>query len=65
MLTGQRVYKTRDFISMLNRNGFKRIRTTGDHGIFSDGERSIVITLGGKEINRMVARRLIKENCLI
>ena len=65
MLQNQKIFKTREFISILNRNGYIRIRTTGDHGVFSNGRRSIVITVKGKEINRMIARRLIKENNLI
>lgn len=64
-MNNQRIYKTRDFITTLNKNGYSLVRTKGDHGIFSNGKNSIAITLKGKEINRMIARRLIKENCLI
>ena len=61
-MSNQRIYKTRDFITVLNKNGLNLVRIRGDHGIFSNGKNSIAITIKGKEINRMIARRLIKEN---
>lgn len=46
---------------VLDMNGYKLIRTKGSHFIYSNGTRTISIN---KDLNMMVARRLIKENGL-
>lgn len=46
---------------MLRKNGYERISSRGDHFKYSNGKRTIVIPGG---CNRMVMRRLIKENNL-
>lgn len=56
-----KVYTDRAFAKLLKHNGYKKIRTSGDHFIYSNGENTISVNKG---INRMVAQRLIKENNL-
>lgn len=55
------VYSTKDMIQILEGNGFKLSRQSGDHSIYTDGNRTVSIN---KRINKMVALRLIKENNL-
>ena len=56
-----RTWSLREFKKLLATNGYKRVRA-GGHLIYSNGERTISIT--SNKINRMIARRLIKENNL-
>lgn len=58
-------YTYRKFCIILKRNGYYYIRTSGDHNIYSNGKFKISIPNHGKQLNRMVCRRLIKENELI
>jgi len=46
---------------ILKQNGYILLRTKGSHFIYSNGNRTISIN---KDLNMMVARRLIKENQL-
>lgn len=57
--------KTRDFVKILNKNGYKPDRQRGSHMIFINGEKSISIPVGSTEINGCMTKRLIKENCLV
>ena len=57
-------YTFREFRTLLRRNGYVFQRTAGDHLIFSNDKNTISIPFHGKEINRMLALRLIKENNL-
>lgn len=59
-----REYTFRDFRTLLRRNGYVFQRTSGDHQIYSNDINTISIPFHGKEINRMLALRLIKENNL-
>ncbi len=48
----------REMQKILKNNGYKYIRCRGSHFIYSDGNNTIVVN---KDLNRMVARRLIKQ----
>lgn len=52
----------REFVPILEHNGYREIRSKGSHFIYSSGTNQIVIN---KDLNKMVRRRLIKENNLI
>ncbi len=43
---------------ILHNNGFRCVRTRGSHFIYSDGRNTISIN---KDLNCMVARRLLKQ----
>lgn len=49
---------------LLNANGFYEVRTNGGHKIYSNGTNSVSIPVHSKTVNRMLCRRLIKENGL-
>lgn len=51
-------YSDREFIVILNNNGYRHVRTKGSHFVYSNGNRTLTINKG---INRMVMQRLIKE----
>lgn len=60
-----RIYPTkelRDFADILKSNGYREIRRNGSHFIFTNGKNTIS---ANKDLNRMVRKRLIKENNLI
>lgn len=57
-------FNRREFIKILENNGYSFVSCKGDHGKWRKGERIIVIPLGGHSINKMICRRLIKENRL-
>ena len=52
----------RSFIKMLISNGYYEMRSKGSHFIYTNGVNHITVN---KDLNRMVQRRLIKENDLI
>ena len=52
----------REFEPILKANGYREIRSNGSHFIYSNGNNQITIN---KDLNKMVRRRLIKENNLI
>lgn len=56
-----KVYTDRAFAKLLKDNGYEKIRSNGDHIMYSDGTNTISVNRG---INRMVAQRIIKENNL-
>lgn len=57
-----RQYDLRHFQKILKTNGYEKIRQNGSHLIYSNGTKRIVINA---TCNRMVTRRLIKENNLV
>ena len=52
----------REFELILKANGYREIRSKGSHFIYSNGNNQITVN---KDLNKMVRRRLIKENNLI
>ena len=58
-------YTVREFKQILINNGYTYSRQRGDHLVYTNGGRNIVITAKEKGFNKMIARRLIKENNLI
>ena len=63
-MTITKEYSFREFKKLLHENGFEYLRVTGDHYIFSNGISLISVPNHGKKLNRMITRRLIKENNL-
>lgn len=61
MSTRPIVYNTKEMQQILEGNGFKLSRQSGDHFIYTDDNRTVSINY---RINKMVALRLIKENNL-
>ena len=61
MSTRPIVYNTKEMQQILEGNGFKLSMQSGDHFIYTDGNRTVSINY---RINKMVALRLIKENNL-
>lgn len=59
-----REYTFRDFRALLRQNGYVFQRCSGDHQIYSNDINTISIPFHGKNLNRMLALRLIKENNL-
>lgn len=54
-------FSSQEFIRILLDNGFEYASCKGDHKKFRRGRESVVIN---KKLNKMVARRLIKEHRL-
>ena len=52
----------REFEPILNANGYHEIRSRGSHFIYGNGKNQITVN---KDLNKMVRRRLIKENKLM
>lgn len=62
----QKTWKCREFAALLLGNGYELARTRGDHKTYRNtAGRIITIPYKGGEINRIMARRLIKENNLV
>jgi predicted RNA binding protein YcfA (HicA-like mRNA interferase family) len=55
-------FNEREFKYILNKNGFIFDRCKGDHWIYKRGSETVMIN---RKLNKMVARRLIKEHNLI
>lgn len=53
-----KVYDDRSFARLLSNNGYRLDRTSGSHFIYKGISGTISVN---KNINRMVAQRLIKE----
>lgn len=51
-------YDLQSFRKLLDKNGYVYDHCKGSHFVYKKGSRSLVIN---KDVNRMVARRLIKE----
>ena len=60
-MTRVKTWNKREFERLLRRNGYKLDRVNGSHYIYTNVSNSISIK---PKINKMVARRLIKENNL-
>ena len=54
--------KLREFEPILKANGYHEIRIRGSHFIYGNGKNQITVN---KDLNKMVRRRLIKENKLM
>ena len=54
--------KLREFEPILKANGYREIRSRGSHFIYGNGKNQITVN---KDLNKMVRRRLIKENNLM
>ena len=52
----------RSFVPILESNDYHEIRSRGSHFIYSNGNNQITVN---KDLNKMVRKRLIKENNLI
>lgn len=60
---GHRSEPTRKFVHILKNNNYYYVRSSGSHDIYSNGINSITVTV--PEMNKMLRKRLIKENNLI
>ena len=60
-MTRVKTWNKREFEKLLRQNGYKLDRVNGSHYIYTDGSNSICVK---QKINKMIARRLIKENNL-
>lgn len=56
-----KTYSTQELGRVLMDNGFKLVRHKGDHRIWKRNDEMIVLN---RNINKMVARRVIKEHHL-
>lgn len=54
----------RKAVKILNDNGFRYERSKGDHDIYVKDGKHITIPYKSKGINKMLWRRLVKENGL-
>ena len=63
--TRAKEYSFREFRLLLRQNGYYYVRSCGDHNIFSNDVKVISIPNHGKQLNRMLCRRLIKEYELV
>lgn len=57
-------YSPRQFRKILRNNGFSYIRSNGDHDIYQNGNGTH-ISIPANRMNKMLCRRLIKENGLV
>lgn len=57
-----KTYSKREFEQILNNNGYEYIRCRGSHFIYKKGNRTISLP---KNLNKMISKRLIKENALL
>ena len=55
-------YSFKEFCKLLRKNGYELNRSKGDHFVYKNSERTVVVN---KNLNRMVCQRLIKENNLV
>ena len=63
-MTRTKEYTYREFRLLLRDNGYVFQRQNGDHVIFTNDTNTISIPNHGKKLNKMICRRLIKENNL-
>ena len=57
-----KAFNTHEMERILLDNGFELVRHSGDHRIWKRNDDTVVLT---RKINKMWARRLIKENNLV
>jgi predicted RNA binding protein YcfA (HicA-like mRNA interferase family) len=55
-------YTQREFIRIIQRNGFTYNRHSGDHAIYVRDGKHLSIP---QKLNSVIARRLVKENNLV
>ena len=56
-----KVYNKREFANILSNNGYKYVRCRGSHFIYRKESETIAVP---KNLNKMISKRLIKENNL-
>ena len=54
-----KTFNSREFAELLIENGYEYTRCKGDHKIYKNKEKTICFNW--RKLNKMVARRLIKE----
>ena len=59
--TKMKVYNSREARKVARKNGFEHEYTIGDHAHYRRGNQKLVI---GRNLNRMIWERLVKENQL-
>ena len=57
----KKTWTPREFETLLKKNGYVYSRCNGDHKIYKGKRGTISFNVRGNGLNRMVARRLIKE----
>ena len=57
-----KTYNRREFELLLTKNGYELARCRGSHFVYKKGNVTISVP---KNLNKMIGRRLIKENNLI
>lgn len=57
-------YTPREFVRLLKANGYTYNRSNGDHDIYVNADNGRTISFKSTDINRMIAKRLIKEHKL-
>lgn len=61
-----RLYTLKEFKQILDNNGFIEVRKKGSHVTYKKENKMITIVVSdSKGMNKMICRRLIKENGLI
>ena len=59
-------YTLKEFEHILNNNGFVKARRKGSHVTYKKEDKMItIVTSNSKGMNKMICRRLIKENGLV
>lgn len=58
-------YSEREFKKILRNNGYRQIRSCGSHVIYKNDKQQEIAIPSGREPNKMMMRRLIKENNLV
>lgn len=58
--TKMRMYTTREAIRIVQRNGWKLVRTKGDHYYFKHPDHPKLLTIS-KKLNRMIWERCVPE----
>ena len=61
MAGNKKTYTSRTMMKLLKKNGYSLVRCKGDHFVFKRNNQTAVVT---KDLNEMVALRLIKEHDL-
>lgn len=61
-LINKKTVNARELGQLLTAKGFELVRTKGDHKIYKKDDKTVTVNL--RNLNRMVAQRIIKENNL-
>ena len=62
-MKSKKTVTARELGQLLTAKGFTLERITGDHKIYKKGDKTVSVNV--RNLNRMVAQRLIKENGLL